>query len=321
MANYVVNANSSGAFYLNVGNTGVDDNVTVAITNGFSGTINVDSIWGEGEAELVDVDLPSGWTAVLSLEQELIAVGGEPAYFQRSYDILDASRVTVGTLLIRDNAPDDITSVPCFVAGTLIATPTGNIAAQDLRANDLVTTLEHGAQKVRWITCSNLGDGISPLPSNATPVRIKPGLFGNRLPLIVSPQHCILMVDEKTGKRFYTRAKHLAEETPLASFARGPKRVTYVHVLLDHHATLSSNDIPSESFYPGMLAQESLPATSRKELHSVLPGLIRKSVEEVYGPRVSQVIDRKELRRMAEDGTLTPLSFEKMTEKNSLLAA
>ncbi|MGB7240634.1 MAG: Hint domain-containing protein [Sulfitobacter sp.] len=204
-----------------------------------------------------------------------------------------------------DSGPElNAIGIPCFTSGTQIATSHGETSVEELCVGDLVTTVEYGPRPVGWIASSDLGDGISPLPEKVMPVRIKPGAMGNRLPLVVSPQHCILMEGEQYGEKFYVRAKHLAEETRLASFARGRKRATYVHVLLDQHATLISNDVPSESFYPGPMALEMLSVFNRVKLHSLIPGLTLKSVEEVYGPRAAPVLKRKEVRDMAAKGEL-----------------
>lgn len=195
--------------------------------------------------------------------------------------------------------------IPCFTTETQIATPTGEVAVELLRPGDLVTTLEHGPQPVRWLAISEVGDGCSPLQSNVMPVRIKPGALGNQLPLVLSPQHCILVSDEQKGRGVYVRAKHLAEETRLAAYARGRKRVTYVHVLLDQHATLISNGIPSESFYPGPMALEMLSGFDRMRLHSLFPDLARKPVEQVYGQYAAPVLKRRDVRKMAAKKALS----------------
>ena len=41
------------------------------------------------------------------------------------------------------------TTVPCFVAGTLIATPSGDCAVERIEVGDLVATLDHGARPAR----------------------------------------------------------------------------------------------------------------------------------------------------------------------------
>ena len=42
-------------------------------------------------------------------------------------------------------------NTPCFTAGTLIDTPTGAKPVETLRTGDLVRTLHHGPQSIRWI--------------------------------------------------------------------------------------------------------------------------------------------------------------------------
>jgi hypothetical protein len=42
-------------------------------------------------------------------------------------------------------------NTPCFTAGTLIDTPTGAKPVETLRTGDLVHTLHHGPQSIRWI--------------------------------------------------------------------------------------------------------------------------------------------------------------------------
>ncbi|MEP3785946.1 Hint domain-containing protein [Ascidiaceihabitans sp.] len=208
-----------------------------------------------------------------------------------------------------DSAPElNAMGIPCFTAGTQIATPMGDIAVEDLSVGDLVATVEYGPRPVRWITNSDLGDQSGPLSDNVMPVRIKPGTMGNSRPLVVSPQHCILMTDAQTGENIYVKAKHLAEETCMASFARGLKRVTYVHVLLGQHATLISNDIPSESFYPGPMAIKMLSILKRAKLYSLVPDLTRKPVKEAYGPRAALILTRKEVRTRAASRKLAKYS-------------
>ncbi|MCA2009292.1 hypothetical protein [Tritonibacter mobilis] len=52
MADYVINADSFGSFYKNVGQNGSDDTVTVNIGSGFRGAITVDSQPADGEIDV-----------------------------------------------------------------------------------------------------------------------------------------------------------------------------------------------------------------------------------------------------------------------------
>ncbi|MEK0162464.1 Hint domain-containing protein [Phaeobacter sp. A36a-5a] len=188
--------------------------------------------------------------------------------------------------------------IPCFTPGTMIATPSGETKIETLKPGDLVTTLEYGPMPIRWLALSEVAVKTASLPQNLTPVRIRPGVLGNARALVVSPQHCVLLTDQLTNASYYVRAKHLAEETTLASFARGRQSVTYIHLMLDKHATLISNDIPSESFYPGPMAMKMMSAVTRLELYALLPELDQMPVEQAFGTRAATVLSRNELQKL-----------------------
>jgi hypothetical protein len=213
----------------------------------------------------------------------------------------------VGVLPSQVDSAAELNSIgiPCFTAKTLIETPSGPVAVEHLKAGDIVTTLEHGPQPVRWVENTTVGNGFSCLPIEITPVRIKPDAMGNAKALVVSPQHCILMMDNRTGHAFYAKAKHLAEETQLASYAKGRRQVTYYHILLDKHATLVSNDIPSESFFPGPVGLNLLTPKDRQRLFEIFPMLSDCEVEEAYGGRAAEVLNRKTVVELSESMRLS----------------
>ncbi|MGB5868620.1 MAG: Hint domain-containing protein, partial [Albidovulum sp.] len=194
--------------------------------------------------------------------------------------------------------------IPCFTTGTMIATPNGETPVEELALGDMVTTLEHGPMPIRWAARSDISNQDAPLPEQYVPVRIKPGNLGNQRALVVSPQHCILMANHDTSGTYYVRARHLAEETSLASYARRRNTVSYVHVLLDQHATLISNNIPSESFYPGPYAVENLSVLNRMRLFALIPDLASQPVAKAYGARAAPILTRSELRKRVANGTL-----------------
>ncbi|MFS4583570.1 Hint domain-containing protein [Phaeobacter sp. C3_T13_0] len=195
--------------------------------------------------------------------------------------------------------------IPCFASGMHIATPAGSAAVENLVPGDLVTTLEHGTQRVLWTARTEYGDGTGILPKRLQPIRISTGKLGNNKPLIVSQQHCILMQQAQTGEHFYIKAKHLAEETQLASFAKGRKQITYHHILLEKHGTLIANEIPSESFFPGPNALKMLNTLDLLKLLLLVPKLATTCAKEAYGDRAARVLFRSELRKFVLERSLT----------------
>ena len=79
---------------------------------------------------------------------------------------------------------------PCYAPGTMIGTPDGQRAVEDLQVGDLVMTLDHGPQAIRWV---HSGDHpLEAVDVDAKPVLIAAGALGKGRPtqdLIVSPQH------------------------------------------------------------------------------------------------------------------------------------
>ena len=80
----------------------------------------------------------------------------------------------------------------CFLRGTRILTPTGEVRVEDLQVGDMVVTRFGGMQPVKWV------GRHSPAPENGanTPVCIHAGALGERLPardLHVSPGHSLLV--------------------------------------------------------------------------------------------------------------------------------
>jgi len=76
----------------------------------------------------------------------------------------------------------------CFTAGTLIKTQSGEVLIEDLAKGDMVLTMDHGYQPIRWI-----GSSKRPATGNMAPILIRKGALGNDRDLRVSPQHRMLL--------------------------------------------------------------------------------------------------------------------------------
>ncbi|EEB84063.1 Hint domain-containing protein [Roseobacter sp. GAI101] len=180
----------------------------------------------------------------------------------------------------------DNTGVVCFAAGTVILTPEGEVPIEALRPGDLVVTRDNGPKPLVWVGMRRLmADALTRMP-HLKPIEIKAGAFGNHSPLVVSPQHGILLSLDR--EETMVRAKHLSElQGGAVRIKRGCKAVTYFHLMFERHQVVFSNGLPSESFFPGPQAVKALALPEYKELVSLFPQLNRtvdkKSISRMYG--------------------------------------
>jgi len=191
----------------------------------------------------------------------------------------------------------DNTGVVCFGKGTAIRTPRGDVLVEDLRVGDLVTTMDNGPQKIRWINTRSYDAGQMQKGSHLHPVLIKRGTFGAERDLLVSQQHGVLV--GQSGDSF-ARAKHLADAAKGVRIAKGKKSVTYVHLMFDDHQVIFAENVPSESFYPGPMALSQMSKPHRAAFSKVLPALgtgrvSREEVAKVYGPTARVFLKKKQV--------------------------
>lgn len=185
--------------------------------------------------------------------------------------------------------------VPCFLRGTFIRTPHGEVPIETLRPGDAVVTLDNGPQPIRWIGARRIHPDRLARDERARPICIPSGVLGAYAPLFVSPLHGMLLGPEHLGRELLTRARHLAEAQGPVRIAHGKRNVMYYHMLFDAHQVIFANGAPSESFYPGPEALKLFPLNDVKEIQALLPGLARQPVGEVYGPTARRFARRHEV--------------------------
>lgn len=170
--------------------------------------------------------------------------------------------------------------VPCFTAGTLIATSRGKVAVEDLRVGDLVVTRDSGLQPIRWIGGKRLNAATLTAQSQLRPIRIVAGALGDGTPttdLLVSPQHRVL-VRSKIAQRMFGATEVLVAAKQLLlidgiSIAEDLQEVEYVHFLFDDHQVVISNGAETESLYTGPEVLKSLRSDALEEIFAIFPDL------------------------------------------------
>ncbi|MEM8539037.1 MAG: Hint domain-containing protein [Pseudomonadota bacterium] len=164
---------------------------------------------------------------------------------------------------VTDSYSYDDAFIPCFAEGALIATAKGDVAVQDLREGDLVLTRHRGAQPILWCGATRI-DLTDPKSADWRLIEFKPGSLGPALPLmplVVSPQHKFLMIDD-VGNEVLAPAAGLVDRR-FVRVKQGARSVTYYHLLLPQHAIIMANGVATESFYAGDMALAGLPMRHR----------------------------------------------------------
>ncbi|MGD1883499.1 MAG: Hint domain-containing protein [Paracoccaceae bacterium] len=163
----------------------------------------------------------------------------------------------------------DNSSIVCYAEGVLIDTPDGARAVEMLKPGDLVMTLDHGQQIVRWTRSSD--HALGEVEEEAKPVQIKAGALGRGHPaqdLIVSPQHRILVggagqLDGLFTSEAFAPAKSLTA-LPGIRHMKGKNKIKWVHFACDRHEVVTANGCLSESLLLGPMVVNGLNATERR---------------------------------------------------------
>jgi hypothetical protein len=146
---------------------------------------------------------------------------------------------TSGSELILQN------SVPviCFVAGTLIDTPTGEVRVEKLRVGDRVMTAHNGPRKVIWI-----GTGMVLATrgkrSVETPVIVRKGALADNLPhqdLHITKAHALYIDGVLIPVEFLVNHQTIVWDDRA-------QEVEIYHVELQTHDVLIANGVPAESY-------------------------------------------------------------------------
>ncbi|MBS7543782.1 Hint domain-containing protein [Ancylobacter oerskovii] len=141
--------------------------------------------------------------------------------------------------------------VVCFLAGTMIATPTGEVAIETLKAGDLVLTAEGVARPVRWLARQTVSTVFAD-PLRVMPVRIRAGALGDNLPvrdLFVSADHA-LQIDG-----VLVQAGALVNDAGILRHIAMPKTFTYYHVELEDQSLILAEGVPAETFVDNVARQ------------------------------------------------------------------
>jgi len=154
----------------------------------------------------------------------------------------DVSKITLSQATVSGVLADVL--VICFMAGTLIRTPDGEVAVETLKRGDLVLTAEGVAKPIAWLGLQTVSSLFSD-PMRNWPIRIKAGALAENVPardLFVSPDHALLV------DGVLVHAGALVNESSIVRETQVPQSFTYYHVELDDHSLILAENVPAETF-------------------------------------------------------------------------
>lgn len=162
-------------------------------------------------------------------------------------------------------------SVPCFGPGTSIATARGARPMDDLQVGDLVQTLDHGLQPIRWIGRARVSEVERALNPSLDPVLFVgsgPHISGPPSALWLSGTHLILARSTRAELYFGTPEVLCPAGHVMVSGERWPENlpIDYTHILFDRHEVINANGLWVESLYPGRIALAALPRVLRNQV-------------------------------------------------------
>lgn len=173
-----------------------------------------------------------------------------------------------------DVALDDLEI--CFLAGTRIATPDGEVAVEDLSAGDMVLTRDNGPQPLVWVGHSTVDETRLDRSPNLRPITVAAGALGDGLPrrkVALSPQHRVLVTDAK-GSEYLASARHM-QAAGAKGFAvvRDAAPFTLVHIACADHQIILAEGAPMETFFTGPVGMRALSPAEQIELFQIFPTL------------------------------------------------
>lgn len=171
------------------------------------------------------------------------------------YELLDdvgqyTDTISTDVSLAKGLTPADFVNVDgnfyaiCFMAGTAIATPYGEVPVESLQIGDPLTLSDGRVMPMAWLGKQTVSTRFAD-PMRVLPIRIKADALGDSLPrrdLLVSPEHALLVGDILIQAGALVNGVSILRETGV------PERFTYYHVELADHSLILAESVPAETF-------------------------------------------------------------------------
>jgi hypothetical protein len=154
-----------------------------------------------------------------------------------------------GAVHVGDTGGNAEIAIACFVAGTRIATPCGEVPVEHLRIGDAVITASGHVESIRWIGFRRYSAAAVARDRARRPIRIVAGALGAGLPrrdLFLSPQHAVLLCDPEGGDVLVPAAQLVNGVS--VTRCRDCEAIEYFHLELAAHDVVLAEGQPAETF-------------------------------------------------------------------------
>lgn len=244
-------ATSTGSSIFNGGGTinAVVDDGDVAVGDlvslgGFTtSTLNLASITG-GDAYYLGTTVINGHQ--LYIFGEANTVGGNTEFLAVADTSAAANSGTSGALAVWAGSPTPLSmDNACFAAGSLISTPQGATAVEDLAIGDMITTVTGGLVPVKWVGRQTIGKFWR--GAAAQMVRIRAGALGVDVPhsdLTVTADHGMAM----DGCVVNASALVNGDSIDWVPLCETPERFIVYHIETEAHDVILANGAASETY-------------------------------------------------------------------------
>ncbi|MEH6832177.1 MAG: Hint domain-containing protein [Sulfitobacter sp.] len=134
-------------------------------------------------------------------------------------------------------------ALTCFLTGTQIATKDGMVNVEDVKAGDIISTVD-GETEVQWLGVQHV-DTAATVPAKVNPICFTAGALAENVPsrdLYLSPNHAV-----EVGGRLFD-AHTLLNGRSIYQVANPGKAFTYYHIETGTHELLLAENTPAETF-------------------------------------------------------------------------
>jgi hypothetical protein len=202
----------------------------------------------------------------------------QSATLQSVLELPDGNYVSDGTTTI----PGDITI--CYLAGTRILTPTGEVCVETLARGDRVVTRFGGLQRIKWIGRQSYSAAALPAAfgherREHIPVHLRPGSLGDGLPardLYVSPGHSMLVDDTLVLAQLLVNGRTITQN-------ECPARIDYYQIELERHDCVIAEGTWSETYADWEEGRRSFHNVA--EFHALFPDYHSPKTPTLCAPR------------------------------------